>query len=208
MKTHSVSSLLPLLQDPQLEATLTPVVDRYEINTPQRLAAFLATCHHETGGFRTFVENTRYSAERLMTIWPTRFTPETAKRYGNRPQAIANCVYANRMGNGSEATGDGWRYRGRGAIQITGYENYRLMSRELDIPLEDLPDYLQTTTGAIESAAVWWYNNRCNQLADTGDITRVTQRVNGGLTGLNDRQRLYKYYMDLFDRVHDKEKKQ
>jgi putative chitinase len=193
-----------IVEPPEVALAVEHCYNKYNITTPERMAAFLATVHHESNGFRQFTENLNYSPDRILQVWPTRFDPESAKRYCNRPQALANRVYANRMGNGSEATGDGWRYRGRGAIQITGFNNYKSMSRILDLELDILCEYMETTLGAIESAAAWWNTNGCNELADRQDMAAVTRKVNGGTTGLANRQFLYKYYMNRINKQSGK----
>ena len=185
-----------IVSPPEVALAVEHCYRKYNITTPERLAAFLATVHHESGGFKQFTENLNYSPERLLQVWPNRFDEATAQRYCRRPQALANKIYANRMGNGAEATGDGWRYRGRGAIQITGYNNYKSISRILDLELDILCEYMETTLGAIESAAGWWDANGCNEIADKQDMTAITRQVNGGLNGLANRQFLYKYYLD------------
>lgn len=155
------------------------------ITTPKRMAAFLANVSHETGGGRVLAENLSYSADRLRAVWPTRFpTAASAEAVARKPEAIANAVYGKRMGN--TAPGDGWRYRGRGLIQITGRSNYTALG------YADDPAWLETREGAAVSACKYWSINGLNATADTGDIEAVRRRVNGGLIGIDDVRRRYK----------------
>ena len=171
---------------------------RYQIDaTPRRVAAWLATIAHESARLTSVVENLNYSAMGLAQTWPGRYADmpgqpnATAIRIARKPEDIANLTYAGRMGNGSAASGDGWRYRGRGLIQITGRDNYRASGNALHIDLITYPEQLESPGLAALSAAEWWHRHGCNQLADTGDMAAVTRRVNGGLTGLDDRLKLY-----------------
>jgi putative chitinase len=160
----------------------------YEINTPERVAAFIAQCAHESGYFRFLRENLNYRAESLIKTFPRHFkTLEEAKRYERKPEMIANKVYANRMGNSDEASGDGWRYLGRGLIQLTGKNNYTLFAASIDTPLEEIPEYLQTFEGAIQSACWFWEQNNLNRFADSRDIVTMSKRINGGTIGMEDR---------------------
>lgn len=171
---------------------------RYQIDTsPRRVAAWLATIAHESARLTRVVENLNYSAEGLARTWPARYADMTgqpnasARRIARRPEDIANLTYAGRMGNGTAGSGDGWRYRGRGLIQITGRANYESTSVALGEDFVSQPEQLEQPHYAALSAAEWWHRNGCNQLADTGDMAEVTRRVNGGLTGLDDRLKLY-----------------
>lgn len=163
----------------------------YEINSPLRLAHFLAQCAHESGGLRVIQENLNYSAEGLNKIFPKYFkiAGRNAEEYAKKPAKIANLVYANRMGNGDAASGDGWNYCGRGLIQLTGKNNYKSLAETLEMTVDEVVEYIQTAGGALESAAWFWANNGLNELADTDDITRVTKKVNGGTIGLEDRKK-------------------
>lgn len=164
----------------------------FEIDSPRRLAAFLAQCAHESGLFAHVRENLNYSAQGLHGIWPKRFpTVASAQPYHRNPQKIANKVYADRMGNGSEATGDGWAYRGRGLIQLTGKSNYIACSAGLEYDVVADPDYLETTEGAARSAAWYWYSRNLNKWADLGDIKTMTKLINGGYIGLEEREHFY-----------------
>ena len=181
---------------------LCEILPDYEINTPQRVAAFLAQCAHESGGFRALKENLNYKAPSLRKIFPKYFPDDaTANHYAslpNKQEAIANRIYANRMGNGDEASGDGFRYCGRGLIQLTGKENYTWFAASLDIPVEEASEYLQTFEGAIQSACWFWESNNLNNYADTGDILTMTKRINGGTIGLEDRKKHYSHALHIF----------
>lgn len=163
----------------------------------QATAHFVGNTYHETGGFRVFEENLNYSANGLIKTWPTRFTPETAKIYARQPEKIANKVYANRMGNGDEASGDGYRYRGAGALQTTGKNNYRLFGEYLGVDLLTNPD-LVATEYALESAIFYFSSNKLWRMAsEVNDeaIQKVRKAVNGGSIGLEHvRELVYKYW--------------
>lgn len=165
---------------------------QFEINTPLRLAAFTAQLSHESADLTRWVENLNYSASRLMTIWPTRFNSSNAGNYAGNPVKIANSVYADRMGNGPEASGDGWKFRGRGPIQLTGRANYRQAGLALDLDLEENPDMVSTPEVGLRVAAWFWADRGCNQMADDEDFRGITRRINGGLTGYDTRLKRYK----------------
>jgi len=174
----------------------------YEINTPQRMAAFIAQCAHESGGFMVLKENLNYKAATLRKIFPKYFpTDEMANKYASMPnkqEAIANLVYANRMGNGSPETGDGYRFCGRGLIQLTGRDNYTFFAGSLGISVEEASEYLATFEGAAQSACWFWETNNLNQWADKGDIVTLTKRINGGTIGLEDRIKHYEHALHVF----------
>lgn len=178
---------------------LSQILPEYEINTPQRIAAFIAQCAHESGGFKFLQENLNYRAESLMKTWPRHFpTIEVAKQYERKPQMIANKAYANRMGNGDEASGDGWRYLGRGLIQLTGKNNYTFFAASVGIEdMEECVEYLQTFEGAVQSACFFWEQNKLNTWADKGDIKELTRRINGGFIGLEDRLKHYNHALHV-----------
>ena len=167
----------------------------YEINTPQRVASFIAQCAHESGGFMVLQENLNYKWQSLRKVFPKYFpTDDIAQQYASKPnkqEAIANRVYASRMGNGPEESGDGWRYRGRGLIQLTGRDNYAWFAASLQISPEEATEYLGTFEGAAQSACWFWETNKLNQWADKGDIVTLTKRINGGTIGLQDRIKHY-----------------
>ncbi|HVZ42592.1 MAG TPA: glycoside hydrolase family 19 protein [Ramlibacter sp.] len=180
----------------QWSAALAPALRRYDIATPKRLCAFLAQIGYESGQFNRLAEDLTYkTAVRLQRVWPKRFpTQESAMPYVDNPKGLANFVYAKRLGNGDEASGDGFLFRGRGLIQITGRSNYRDAGHALGIDLEGHPDLLLDESNAAMSAAWFWSTRGCNALADDGtddddleDFTEITRRINGGTVGLKDR---------------------
>jgi putative chitinase len=163
----------------------------YDINTPQRLAAFLAQCGHESGGFTAIKENLNYKAESLCRVWPRYFNAGNANDYAHNQEKIANRAYASRMGNGDEASGDGYRFCGRGLIQLTGRSNYQAFADSLGEDINNLPDYLATFEGCVQSACWFWEANNLNKWADAGDIEKMTKIINGGTLGLDDRTARY-----------------
>lgn len=173
----------------------------YDINTPQRVAAFIAQCAHESGGFKALKENLNYKAVTLRKIFPKYFPDDaTANHYAslpNKQEAIANRVYGGRMGNGPEASGDGFRYCGRGLIQLTGKNNYQNFADSIETPVEDIPEFLATFEGAVQSACWFWESNNLNQWADKGDILTLTKRINGGTIGLEDRIKHYEHALHV-----------
>lgn len=175
-------------------SALSQCLPDYDINSPRRVAAFLAQCAHESGNFRTLKENLNYRAESLMRVWP-RYFPDiaTAKRYAHNQEMIANRAYANRMGNGPEESGDGWRYCGRGLIQLTGKTNYQSFADSIESNIEDMPAYLATFEGAVQSACWFWESNSLNQWADAEDMVTLTKKINGGTLGLDDRIKHYNH---------------
>jgi len=178
---------------------ISEILPEYEITTPQRVAAFLAQCAHESGGFVFLKENLNYKAASLRRVFPKYFPDDAiAAQYAGKGEMIANRVYANRMGNGDEASGDGWRYCGRGLIQLTGKNNYTFFAGSLDIPVEEASEYLQTFEGAVQSACFFWEQNKLNQWADAGDILTSTKRINGGTIGLEDRIKHYEHALHIF----------
>lgn len=185
---------------------LAQLLPDYEINTPQRIAAFVAQCAHESGGFMTLKENLNYKAVTLRKIFPKYFpTDELAQRYAslpNKQEAIANKVYANRMGNGPEESGDGFRFCGRGLIQLTGKQNYSWFAASIGISVEEASEYLQTFEGAAQSACWFWESNNLNSFADSGDIMGMTKRINGGTIGLDDRIKHYRHALEVLG-VHN-----
>jgi putative chitinase len=168
----------------------------YKIDTPLRLAHFLAQCHHESNGFRVVEENLNYSAKGLLKTFPKYFNEKSAEEYEHNKVRIASRVYANRMGNGNEETQDGWKYRGRGYIQLTGFDNYASFENVLPENIIKNPDLVATKYPML-SAAWFWDKNRINEICDNGNVADVTKKVNGGLNGLDDRQDLYIHYLDI-----------
>lgn len=178
---------------------LDEILPEYEINTPQRVAAFLAQCAHESGNFKFLKENLNYKAESLLKVFPKYFkTIDEARAYEKKPEKIANRIYGNRMGNGDESSGDGFRYCGRGLIQLTGKENYSWFAASLEIPVEEASEYLETFEGAVQSACWFWETNSLNVQADAGDIKLMTRKINGGYIGLEDRIKHYNHALHIF----------
>ena len=170
----------------------------YEINTPKRVAAFIAQCAHESGNFRFLKENLNYKAESLMKTFPKYFSDrDTANAYAKQPIKIANRVYASRMGNGDEASGDGYKYCGRGLIQLTGKTNYDWFAASLEISATEASEYLETFEGAAQSACWFWESNNLNVEADAGDIKKMTKKINGGYIGLDDRIKHYEHALHI-----------
>jgi putative chitinase len=166
------------------------IQEKFAINTPLRLAHFLAQAGHESGGFKATTENLNYGAAGLVSIFKKYFTPESAAEYQRKPEKIANIVYANRMGNGNQASGEGYKFRGRGYIQLTGKENYSAFDKVVEDDILANPD-LVATKYPLLSAAWFWSKTGLNTVADTGAtdevITKVTKKINGGTIGLADR---------------------
>lgn len=177
---------------------LEQLLPDYQIDTPERLAAFLAQCAHESGGFLFIKENLNYRWQSLRKIFPKYFpTDDLAKQYEKQPERIANRIYANRMGNGPEQSGDGYKFCGRGLIQVTGRDNYSWFAASLEISPEEASEYMETFEGAAQSACWFWETNNLNQWADRGDIVTLTKRINGGTIGLEDRQKHYQHALHV-----------
>ena len=185
----------------QWHNALSQLLPEYQIDTPQRIAAFIAQCSHESAGFTALKENLNYKAATLRKIFPKYFpTDELANHYAslpNKQEAIANKVYANRMGNGTEESGDGYRFCGRGLIQLTGRDNYSWFAASLSISVEEASEYLQTFEGAAQSACWFWETNGLNRWADASDILTLTKKINGGTIGLEDRKKHYEHALHV-----------
>ena len=164
------------------------LLEDYDINTPKRIAYFMAQCHHESSGFVYVTEGLNYRASGLIKTFPKYFDENTARAYEKQPQKIANRVYANRMGNGDEASGEGFKYAGKGIIQLTGKDNYTRFAQSLEISVEDAPEYMKTFEGAGQSACWFWETNNLNKFADAGDLKTMTRVINGGFKGMEDRE--------------------
>ena len=178
---------------------LSSVLPEYEIDSPQRVAAFIAQCTHESGGFKRLKENLNYRWESLRRVFPKYFpTDELAREYAHKQEQIANRVYGGRMGNGDESSGDGFRYCGRGLIQLTGRNNYTKFAESIGMAVEEVPSLLETFEGAVKSACWFWKTNNLNQYADAGDILTMTKRINGGTIGLEDRIKHYNHAVEVF----------
>lgn len=185
---------LPAARPTDIARFVTPLAEacaEWSIDTPLRLAAFLAQIAHESGQLCALAENLNYSADALLRVFPRHFEASQAATYARHPDRIASRVYANRMGNGDEASGDGWRYRGRGLIQVTGKTNYAACGTALGLDLIAQPELLEQPGPAARSAAWFWHRNGLNRPADAHDIETITRRINGGLSGLDDRKAHY-----------------
>lgn len=190
---EDLKELFPKGREAILEAfakQAKPVFAEFDISDkPNRLHFFLAQIAHESGGLTVIEENLKYSAKRMTEIWPSRFpTLAAAEPFASNPEALANKVYANRMGNGTAESGDGWRYRGRGYIQITGRDGYRAIGTAIGIDLEAHPDRASAPEDALRVACGFWKWKKVNALCDEGDFLKVTRLVNGGTTGQADRE--------------------
>jgi putative chitinase len=187
----TLDQLKQMVKNPHIDhwyEALEQLLPDYGIDTPLRVAHFIAQCAHESGNFVFIKENLNYKAASLRKVFPKYFpTDELAAQYANRPERIANRVYASRMGNGPEESGDGWRYCGRGLIQLTGKDNYTFFAGSLDISVEEAAEYLATFEGAAQSACWFWEQNKLNRFADANDIKGLTRAINGGQIGLEDR---------------------
>lgn len=175
--------------DQKWEKPLQDTFAKYNINTLKRQACFIGQCMHESNGFRVLEENLHYSANALMRTWSSRFPDsDTAEKYANNPEKIANKVYAGRMGNGAPETGEGYAYRGRGLIQLTGKDNYANCGSSLGVDLLGNPDWVATPEYAALTAGWFWNKKGLNELADVMDIETMTKRINGGTLGLDSRK--------------------
>jgi putative chitinase len=176
----------------KLYDVLNQLLPKYDITTVNRVSGFLAQCCHESLDFTVMQENLNYSTKGLMSVFKKYFpTQEIADEYARKPEKIANRAYANRMGNGNEASGDGWKYRGRGAIQLTGHNNYAAFAKYIDKTADETVDYCSTLSGSIESACWYWKINDINSACDKNDIKMMTKKINVALQGLPDRNQRY-----------------
>jgi putative chitinase len=174
------------------------IIEKYELNTPNRLAGFLAQCAHESAGFKFIKENLNYKWESLRRVFPKYFpTDELAQQYAHKPEKIANRVYGGRMGNGPEATGDGFKYCGRGLIQLTGHDNYSKFAESVGMTLDEVVTHLGTFKGAADSAGWFWDSRNLNACADADDIATMTKKINGGTIGLEDRKKHYEHAKEI-----------
>jgi putative chitinase len=186
--------------DPSLADPLNATFIKFKIDTPRKQAAFLGQCGHECGNFKVFEENLNYKAATLMRLWPKRFpTLEIANQYAGNPKKIANMVYANRMGNRDESSGDGYRFRGRGCIQLTGHANYYHAGQALGVDFVADPDLVATPLYALLTAGWFWSTHGCNELADAMNWVGLTKKINGGTIGLDDRVAHTALALNVFD---------
>jgi putative chitinase len=184
-------------ETPHWFKALSDILPDYNITSVHRVAAFLAQAAHESANFTALQENLNYKAETLSKVWPSRFPPDVAQQYAHNPEQIANRAYANRMGNGPEESGDGFRYCGRGLFQLTGKDNYQAFADSLQTDLDKVTGYMHTFEGAVQSACWFWENNNLNALADSGDIKQMTKVINGGYLGLEERLTHYNHAMQV-----------
>ena len=197
----AVKQLIPKVKNfDEWYNNLLNILPEYDIDTPERVAAFMAQCGHESAGFTVMQENLNYGAKGLRSLFAKYFpTDALALQYERQPERIANRIYANRMGNGPEESGDGWKFRGRGIIQITGKNNYTKCTQQLfeNNTLIDNPDWLCDVEFAIHSACWFWSATRLNELADNRDLKTMTKRINGGFIGLEDRIKHYEHAVHI-----------
>jgi putative chitinase len=188
----NIDQLIALDIDEKWLKPLNDTFAKYGINTPTKQAAFIGQCQHESNNFKTLEENLHYSANDLMRAWPSRFDEATANKYANNPEMIANKVYGGRADLGNTQDGDGWRFHGRGVIQLTGRSNYQVCGDALGQPFTSQPELLLEPQWACMSAGWFWNKKGLNAVAEAEDWTTMTKRINGGTLGLNDR----------IDRIH------
>lgn len=195
LTAERLQQILPRAPRPWLAACIE-LMPSAGIDTPNEVASFLAQCAHESDDFRRLEENLNYSAERLMQVWPRRFpTFEIARKYEHVPERLANFVYANRIGNGDEASGDGWRFHGRGPIQLTGRRNYDACGYDIGEELLVRPELLLTPNVGIRSALWFYRTHNLDEVDDDEDVRIETRRINGGETGLEHRQKLFNHIL-------------
>jgi len=191
--TNLIQTAFPNIKLPLQEFvdTLNKILPEYNINTKERIVGFLSQTGHESRGYTKFVENLNYSAEGLCSTWPKRFpTMASAKPYARTPEKIANKVYADRMGNGIESSGDGWKYIGRGSVQLSGKTNYQNLATAIDKTLSDTVAYCTSVEGIIVSACWFWSTNKLNRFCDKNDFDGLCEAINGGDIGIKERKLL------------------
>ena len=179
--------------------SMCEILPLWGVDTIERVAGFIAQCGHESGGFRVLSENLNYSAKALNSIFPKYFrrAGRDANEYHRQPEKIANVIYANRMDNGDSSSGDGWRFRGGGILQLTGRYNYTQFGKAVEKSPEEAVDYVRTKAGALDSACWFWDTNNINKYCDDMDIVGMTKRINGGTIGLDDRKKHYLHALDV-----------
>jgi len=184
--------------EPKWLKPLNDTFDKYQINTPTRQAAFIGQCGHESNNFKTLEENLHYSAGSLMRVWPSRFPDTaTAEKYANNPELIANKVYGGRTDLGNTQDGDGWKFHGRGVVQLTGRANVTNCGEALGQPFAERPELLLQPEWACMSAGWFWNKKGLNALADSEDWSTMTKRINDGTLGLDDRINRIHKAMDI-----------
>lgn len=198
---EQLNSFFEDTDDDVVDAFVEPLnhaMEKFEINTTERIAMFIAQVGHESGGLNHVAENLNYKPETLMRIFPKYFRDKDPADYAHQPEKIANLVYGNRMGNGDEDSGDGYKYRGRGLIQLTGHDNYKHFADSMGMDLDEAVSYLETKEGAAMSAAWFWNSRHLNAVADAGDVVKATKLINGGTIGLEERTELYEEALKVF----------
>ena len=193
--TEIISEAFGINPPEYLAQNLQATCDAYGIKSRNEIAAFLAQIGHESGNFQFTKENLNYSKQGLLKTFPKYFNEKTAEQYARKPINIANRVYANRMGNGDESSGDGWIYAAKGFIQITGKSNYTSYAKDKGCSLDDITEFLQTPEGASDSAGWFWWKNKLNNYVD--DFEMLTKKINGGLNGYDDRLQHYHKLLDI-----------
>lgn len=194
LSIEQLRNILPNLRQDRAEELLPYLIatlEEFYINTPARIAAFMGQICHESSGLTVFEENLNYSADRLLKVFPKYFKVDNVAAYERHPQKIANRVYASRMGNGDEASGDGWKYRGQGSIQLTGKENHLECGEDLGIDLLNCPELASEKENTFRVAGWFWSKRNLGNLADRGEFKEITRKINGSYNGLDER---YTYY--------------
>ncbi|MFW6219700.1 MAG: glycoside hydrolase family 19 protein [bacterium] len=201
-KTEEIEMMKELITEEQFKklfpradisfvSVLNQTLRKNNIDTLERVASFLAQTGHESAMYTVFSENLNYSRKALLKVFPKHFNEDNVDEYTRNPEKIANRAYRNRMGNGDEASGDGWKYRGRGLIQLTGKNNYIAFAKSINKSLEDVIEYINTFEGRVESAIWYWNTNNLNNFADNYDIRGQTRVINGGFNGIKHRLEIY-----------------
>jgi putative chitinase len=199
----NADQLRALKIDPNLVDPFNETFQRFGILTPKQQASWIGQCGHECGNFRILEENLNYRAPTLLKLFPKTpkrqwgFTPEEAAAYEKQPQKIANRIYGNRMGNRDESSGDGWRFRGSGFLQLTGHSNFYHAGQALGVDFVMQPELVRTPMYAAQTAGWFWQTHKLNQYADSGDILTMTKRINGGTIGLEDRKKHIEHAIEV-----------
>jgi putative chitinase len=194
----TAEQLAKLQIGPEWVDALNETFERFGINTPKQQAAFIGQCGHECGNFKILKENLNYRAEALQRLWPKRFDATKAQACARNPKMIATVVYSNRMGNRDEASGDAWRFIGRGCIQLTGSDNYFHAGKALGVDFWANPELVATPKYAALTAGWFWSTHNCNELAEKSNWVGLTKRINGGTIGLDDRIKHTNHALEVF----------
>lgn len=208
---EQIRLILSQNKDPlQWAKPLHAVLPKYDIQTPKRVAGFFSQTCVESLDFTVLAENLNYSAKGLNAVFPKYFerAGRDAEQYHRQPEKIANVVYADRMGNGNTESGDGWKFRGRGLIQLTGRDNYTRFAKDIGLSVDEAIGYLETPKGALESACWFWRVNNLNKICDDGDIVLLSKRVNGGTNGLDHRKHKWEEVLKILGGEIKEEKRE